>query len=109
MATKAKILVVDSDLTTLSRVYLALVHRNYKTEASDKEEEITERVKRLKPALLILGTQEFLFFRDKLKLPCIVLANDEDAPLDGVSEDIVVLHKPVHLDALLKQIEEMVY
>ena len=100
---------VDSDLNTLSRVYLALVHRNYKAEASDKIDEIAERIKRLKPALLILGQKEYLFFHEKLKLPCIVLWGKDDIKSISVPEDVFIIRKPVQLEPLIHKIEEMVY
>ena len=108
MATRTKILVVDSDLDTLSRVYLALVHRNYKVEASDRKEEISERIKRLKPALLILGQNEYLFFEDKLKMPCIILLNLSEDEFH-VPEDVIIMRKPIPLDKLIQKIEEIVY
>jgi hypothetical protein len=108
MATRTKILVVDSDLDTLSRVYLALVHRNYKVEASDKQEEISERIKRLKPALLILGQEEYFFYQEKLKMPCIALMNLPENEIH-VPEDTIVIRKPVVLDQLIAKIEEIVY
>ena len=108
MVTRTKILVVDSDLDTLSRIYLALVHRNYKVEASDKKEEISERVKRLKPELLILGQNEYFFFQDKLKIPCITLL-DLLADEFHVPEDVIIMRKPVPLDQLIQKIEEIVY
>jgi hypothetical protein len=107
MATRKKILVVDSDLDTLSRVYLALVHRNYKVEASDKPEEISERIKRLKPALVILGQPEYLSFQEKLKMPCILLQNIAENEF-LVPDDVVIIPKPVPLDQLIQKIEEIV-
>lgn len=108
MATRTKILVVDNDLDTLSRIYLALVHKNYKVEASDKKEEIAERVKRLKPALLVLGRNEYLYFQDKLKTPCITLLDLSEIDLQ-VPDDVIILRKPVALDQLIQKIEEIVY
>lgn len=99
---------VDSDLDTLSRVYLALVHRNYKVEASDKKEEIPERIKRLKPVLLILGQIEYLFFQDHLKIPCITLVDLSEDEF-YVPEDVIIMRKPIALDQLIQKVEEIVY
>jgi len=109
MATRTKILVVDSDLDTLSRIYLALVHRNYKAEASDKEAEIPERIKRLKPSVVILGKKEYFTYKDKLKTPCIVLLDNDDTEVFSTPEDVIVLKKPVQLESLVQKIEELVY
>ena len=88
---RIKILVVHHDLDTLSKIYLALVHRNYKTEASDKVEEIEERIKRLKPALIILGKKEWLSLKDILKMRVII-----------------ILEKPFQMEVLIRTIEEQV-
>lgn len=53
MPKRAKVLVVDSDLHALSRIYLFLLHRDYKVEASDNADEIIPRVERFKPRLVI--------------------------------------------------------
>ena len=100
---------VDSDLDTLSRIYLALVHRNYKAEASDKEAEIPERIKRLKPSVVILGKKEYFTYKDKLKTPCIVLLDNDDTEVFSTPEDVIVLKKPVQLESLVQKIEELVY
>ena len=54
MPKKARVLVVDSDLHTLSKIYLSLIHRNYKVEATDNAQEIVASVDRFKPRLVIL-------------------------------------------------------
>jgi DNA-binding response OmpR family regulator len=108
MTKRNKILIVDSDLDTLSKVYLALVHRNFKVEASDKQEEIAERIKRLKPELIIMGSQEYLLLQPTLKIPGIVLMNKDEK--DGVSLDdaFIAVDKPVHIDELMRAIESIV-
>jgi DNA-binding response OmpR family regulator len=108
MANRTKILVVDSDLDSLSRIYLALVHRNYKAEASDQQQEIAERVKRLKPAVVILGSEEFRSLKQDLKMPAIVLMNKEEMKEFPGREDLVPLEKHVQIDALIRTIETLV-
>jgi DNA-binding response OmpR family regulator len=104
---RTKILVADADITTLSRIYLALIHRNYKAEATDKEEEITERIKRFKPSLLILGLKEYLSVRDQCKIPVIVLTEQEGTKPALTIRDSTI-DKPVPIDVLMKRIEEMI-
>jgi len=108
MSTKTKILVVDNDLATLSRIYLALVHRNYKVEASDKQEEIAERIKRFRPAILIIGAEEYLSQKGKIKIPCIVLAEKEK--LEGITPDdeVFPMENPVPIDTLVRTIDDLV-
>ena len=54
MSKRTRILVVDSDLHTLSKIYLSLIHKNYKVEASNDAQEIMARTERFKPHLIIL-------------------------------------------------------
>ena len=108
MANRTKILVVDSDIDSLSRIYLALVHRNYKAEASDQQNEIPERLKRLKPAVVILGKTEFESLTQELKMPAIILMEKEDLPEFAGREDLVGMEKGVQIDALIRTIETLV-
>lgn len=100
-------MVVYRDLTALSRIYLALLHRNYKVEATNDTGEIIERSKRLKPSVTILGEQEFRDARENLKTPAIVLV--ENAPDASVSfpEDVIVLEKNAQVDKLVSAIDRL--
>lgn len=108
MATRKKILVVDSDLDLLSRIYLGLLHRNYKVEATDKVSEVEERMKRLKPSLLILGTQDYLADLGKLKIPFIVLLGKDEMPANHYQVELNLLEKPIVIDKLVRTIEELI-
>lgn len=107
MATKTRVLVVDSDLDNLSKIYLGLIHRNYKPEASDNTEEIPERVKRMKPAVIIIGNKEYLLPLQKMKIPIILLI-DKDTCTKGLTDELTLLQKPVSLDTLVHTIESLV-
>lgn len=56
MSQKPKVLVVDSDLHTLSKIYLSLIHKDYKVEATNEAQEIVARVERFKPRVIILNS-----------------------------------------------------
>jgi DNA-binding response OmpR family regulator len=108
MTKRNKILIVDSDLDTLSKVYLALVHRNFKVEASDRQEEIAERIKRLKPELIIMGRQEYHLLLPTLKIPGIVLMNKDEKDATRLDDAFIAVEKPVHIDELMRAIESIV-
>jgi hypothetical protein len=108
MATRTKILVVDSDLDSLSRVYLSLVHRNYKVEATDKYEETIERIRRLKPSVVILGKKEFFSLDKELKIPAILLLEKEDLSSIAPHDELVLLDKHASIESLIRTIEELV-
>lgn len=107
MAIRQKILVVYRDLTALSRIYLALLHRNYKVEATNDTGEIVERSKRLKPAVTILGEQEFLDARQDLKTPAIVLVDAEQPSSTVFPDDVIVLEKNSQVEKLVSAIDHL--
>ena len=104
---REKILVVDKDLDNLSRIYLALIHRKVKAEACNKSEEIPARIKRFKPAVVILNLPDYGSISDKLKIPAIVLLEDGDIG-PALNYGDLSLKKPVQIDSLLKAIEMIV-
>lgn len=107
MSSRNKVLIVDSDLDTLSKIYLALVHRNYKAEASNKAEEIKERMKRLKPAILIIGKDEYMEYKESLKIPYIVLwEGNESHPASD--NEVIYLDKPIHIETLVHSVESLI-
>ena len=108
MTTRTRILVVDSDLDNLSKIYLGLIHRNYKAEASDNTEEIPERIKRMKPAVIIVGKKEYLFPLGKSRIPVILLVDKAETVCLKGEPDLILLEKPVSMDTLVHTIESLV-
>jgi DNA-binding response OmpR family regulator len=104
---REKILVVDSDLNSLSRIYLALIHRKFKTEACNQPEEISARIKRFKPAALIITSTEYNTISNKLKMPAIVLY-EKVSDVAQLNYGDIELKKPVHIDELIKAVEKIV-
>jgi DNA-binding response OmpR family regulator len=104
---REKILVVDKDLDNLSRIYLALIHRKFKAEACNNSEEISARIRRFKPAIIILNLPDYSSISDKLKIPAIVLLESGDAGAILNYGDLS-LKKPVQIDELIKTIEMIV-
>ena len=107
MAQRTRILIADRDLNTLSRIYLALLHRNYKVEATNLIEEVVDRTKRLKPSLTILGQEEYQAVKDVMKTPVIVLYDVNQYGTDKDSEKAVWLKNDVSIDELLSTIKEI--
>jgi len=64
---KEKISVVDADLDTLSKIHLVLIDRRFKTEACNDAVDIRERLKKFKPAVIILSSKEYGIISQKLK------------------------------------------
>ena len=89
---REKILVVDEDLYSLSKTYLALIHRKFKAEACNNVEEIMSRLNRLKPSVIILGSKEYVKINVKLKIPAIVISDPEnEASLEKISSEVNAL------------------
>ena len=108
MTTRIRILVVDNDLDNLSKIYLGLIHRNYKAEASDNTDEIPERIKRMKPAVIIVGKREYLSPLGKSRIPVILLVDKLETTCSDSDPDLVLLEKPVSMDTLVHTIESLV-
>lgn len=102
---RERILVVDTDLDHLSRIYLSLIHRNYRTEASNRPEEIKERIKRFRPSLIILNNEEYDHIKESLKIPAIVVG---DTRFSGTLNDgDSFFKKPVQLESMLRKVDEI--
>jgi DNA-binding response OmpR family regulator len=104
---RAKILVVDQDLDSLSRVYLALIHRKFKVEACNNSLEVSERLKRFRPAVVILNSDEYDLYREKLKIPAIKLVGQQKT-ITHLNDGDIHLKKPVQVGALVKAVERLV-
>jgi len=84
MYKRARILVVDSDLHSLSKIYLSLIHKDYKVEATDDAQEIIARTERFRPRLLILNASaknlNSEIYRDlaKKRLHVILIGNKKE-------------------------------
>lgn len=105
---REKVLVADQDLDHLTRIYLALLHRNFKTEACNSPEEIRDRLKRFRPSVLVVTSKEYDTLSEKLKIPAVVLTEKGETYLGTLNDGDVLLSKPVHADLLIKTIESLV-
>lgn len=104
---REKILVVDHDLNTLSKIYLALVHRRFKAEACNNPQEIAARLKRFKPSAIILSLNEYDMINKKLRIPAIVLSEKKDT-ITQLNYGDIQLQKPIQVDELIKAVETLV-
>ena len=107
MITKTKILIVDPDIDSLSKIYLNLLHRHYKVEACNNGEEIVERIKRLKPSILIIHQELYFEIEKKLKIPAIVLLDDPSPVHIREQADLKVLKKPVRTELLVNAVKSL--
>ena len=98
---------VDPDLDSLSKIYLALIHRKFKVEACNNPEEFSDRIKRFKPAIVILNSKEYSIRSKKLKLPAIVVV-DKEHPAVQLNDGDFSLAKPVSVDELIKAVEKFI-
>jgi len=105
---REKILIIEPDLDTLSKIYLTLVHRKFKTEACNNPGELVDRLRRFKPALIVLGPEEYQSIWQKLKIPAIVLLEKDSANGWRVNDGDIQLRKPVHVDDLIRAIEKLI-
>lgn len=105
---REKILVIDQDLDSLSKMYLALTHRKFKVEACNNAEEISARLKRYKPAVIVLGLGEYNTISKKLKIPAIVLMDKAGKNIVNLNIGDIQMEKPIHADKLVQAVEKLV-
>jgi len=105
---KGKVLVSHYDLDVLSRIYLLLIHKKYKAEATNKSEEIEQRLKRFKPDVLIVSSKDYVLVKEKLKKPAIVIA-DADQTKPELNYGDRVLKQPFQTSSLLQAVEELIF
>ena len=105
---REKILVVDPDLNSLSKIYLSLIHRQFKVEACNNAEEFLDRMKRFKPSVVILNTREYNIYRKKLKIPALVALDREAEPKPQLNDGDISLTKPVPVDELIAAVEKLI-
>ena len=98
-----RILVVGDDLDSLSKIYLSLIHRKYSVIVTDKTEEILPRIKRYKPALLILNEDHYNTVKSKIRATTIVLA--EKNSTTELNYGDLKLEKPFSMDQLVKLVK----
>lgn len=112
MSKRAKILVVDSDLHALSRIYLSLIHKDYRVEATDDAAEIMQRAERFKPRLLILNmsaknlTEEIYQQLGRKRLQ-VLLINETRLPVPLQSHRAEELPLPLDLNFVDEKIREL--
>lgn len=107
MAIKMKVLILDGDIHTLSKVYLALVHRSYKAEAFDNPGQLEARMKKFKPGLLIISREALNEVTVKLKLPMIVIEPEGVNSSSNVDGDVFYIGRPVSADQLMKMVSAL--
>lgn len=105
---KGKVLVSHSDLDVLSRIYLLLIHKKYRAEATDKAEEIEQRIKRFKPDVLIICSDDYLLLKDKLRKPTIVITGNSPTRVELNYGDRI-LKLPFQTNSLIQAVEELVF
>ena len=104
---REKVLIADQDLDHLTKIYLALVHRNFKAEACNNPDEIRDRLKRFKPSVIILTSKEYQQLRDKLKIPAIILVEKGETMSAELNYGDILLNKPVQAEALIKVVDSV--
>lgn len=103
-----RILIIDTDLFSLSKIYFGLIHLEHAVEACNNLQEVEERVKRFQPGIVILGnsgtcdTAALCRYLKVLGIHLLYLGTPpEQADPDGV------LEKPVDVNLLRHRISAL--
>jgi DNA-binding response OmpR family regulator len=111
MFNRPRILLVDSDLHALSRLYLFLLHKEYKVEAAEDAAEIIARVERFRPSLLIVHarsrnlTAGICQYLNRKRFPVAVIGA-EHFPLPDTLKRLEAVPEGAELGGLEKKIRE---
>jgi CheY-like chemotaxis protein len=116
MLKRTRVLVVDSDLHNLSRIYLSLIHKGYKVEASEDGLEIIQRIERFKPSIMIIHehtrniTPEIYSFMEQSRKQIILIkANDEPKPFSSRRLQVVKMPEDIsYFDRKIREILSLV-
>lgn len=106
MVKKVKVLLVDDELPSLSKMYIDLLLKNYDVEATHEAREVIPRIRRFRPDVVILppslpdlDTHALCCAAKEQGLSSILMVNEaEDAPCTiGSCTAADVLQRPVDL------------
>lgn len=114
MEVKPKILVVEDDMETLSKVYIELLYKDFRVEATNDNEELLSRFDRFRPDLLIISRNIQGFdpvkicehIKNRHAVPVILLTEHKDSHntrLDGCEAEGIIT-RPVDLKEMLEKI-----
>jgi DNA-binding NtrC family response regulator len=112
MPKRIKALVADSDLDMLSKMYLTLLHKGYRVEATNNAEEILARIERFKPNVLVLSASLYNL-SDKIyqqinqkRTPVLLITDHHD--LDFGLKKFEIFDKPKDLHSIDSKIKELI-
>ncbi|HEY1114569.1 MAG TPA: hypothetical protein VGE66_13450 [Chitinophagaceae bacterium] len=113
MVKKAKVLLVDDELPSLSRMYIDLLLKNYEVEATHEAREVIPRIRRFQPDIVIisptlphLDAHDLCCIAKEHGLSFIVIVNEprEEPCFIGSCTAADVLLRPVDLCQLQRKI-----
>ena len=113
MANKVRVLVVDDELSSLSKMYINLLLKNYEVEATHRASEVLPRIKRFQPDVVIishtmtdLDTHALCCAAKELSLSFIVLVSEDGKALPKIGNCTAsdTLMRPVDLCLMERKI-----
>src|SRR5437763_14947490 len=109
MTANTRVLIADNDLESLSRLYLKLLHKQIKTEATNTADEIIARIQRFRPHVILLNPSLIELpannYCKKLKADYRVTPILLIEPADRTLYLFDTMTKPIDVDRLLQMIE----
>jgi len=114
MGQLVKVLIVDADLHSLSRIYLGLLDREFPVEASNDLEELLPRIRRFQPQVLLIseemGRAGLNGLQRQLKSAGIFTILMTEPGNSPVAADLPVderIEKPLHLHHLMERLSRL--
>lgn len=116
MVNKVKVLLVDDELASLSKMYIDLLLKNYEVEATQEAREVLPRIRRFRPDVVIINpsltqpeAHELCCAAKEQGLSFIVLVNREGEACEKIGNctAAATLARPVDLCQLVRQISHV--
>jgi DNA-binding response OmpR family regulator len=107
-----RILIIDTDLFSLSKTYFGLIHLEHAVEACNNLQEVEERVERFQPGLVIVGNTgpgdaaSLCRYLKVQGVHLLLLGRRAEVDLSTLPVD-GVLEKPVDVNLLRRTISEL--
>ena len=114
---KLKILVFDDELSEIGKLYIGLLLKDFIVEATTDPTEITSRVERMQPNIVVVNhdaegfnpSEVCAVVKTAMNIPIILLLEKNSAAtmnIDGCSADDAVF-KPVDVSELVQKIKNL--
>jgi ActR/RegA family two-component response regulator len=107
MLKRTRVLIVEDEIASISRLYIGLLRMDFTVEVCDNPSELQQRLARFKPQIVVISQklhQTSPGTREKFSIPVIQLGIEGNVPADAD----LALDRMASLSTIAKAIENIV-